>query len=68
MEICWQMGKTSRKSKTSLGDFKITIPKNPLINNQAVTSIKNLTNYPGLSWNTNLQLNIHSNTQLDLIL
>ena len=41
--ICWQMGKTSRKTKTPPGDFKVTTPKNPLINNQVVTSIKNLT-------------------------
>ena len=47
--ICWQMGKTSRKAKTSLSNFKITAPKNPLINNQVITSIKNLTNYTGLS-------------------
>ena len=32
--------------KTSLSDFKVTTPKNPLINNQVVTSIRNLTNYP----------------------
>ena len=37
------MGKTSRKAKTSLGDFKVIILKNPLINNQAVISIRNLT-------------------------
>ena len=40
--IYWQMGKTSRKTKTPLSDFKVTTPKNPLINNQAVTSIRNL--------------------------
>ena len=40
------MGKTSHKAKTPPGEFKVTTPKNPLINNQAVTSIKNLTNYP----------------------
>ena len=34
------------KAKTSPGDFKITTPKNPLINNQAITSKRNLTNYP----------------------
>ena len=39
--ICWQMGKTSCKAKTS--HFKVSTPKNPLINNQAVTSIRNLT-------------------------
>ena len=48
------MGKTSRKAKTPPGDFKVTVSKNPLINNQADTSIRNLTNYPSLSQNTNL--------------
>ena len=65
--ICWQMGKISQ-GKNPIGDFKVTTPKNPLINNQGVTSIRNLTNYPDLSWNTNLYLNIYSNTQMDLIL
>ena len=37
------MGKTFRKTKTLLGEFNVTTPKNPLINNQAVTIIKNLT-------------------------
>ena len=37
------MEKTTRKTKTPPGDFKVTTPKNPLINNQAVTSIRNLT-------------------------
>ena len=37
------MGKISCKAKTPQGEFKITTPKNPLINNQAVTSIRNLT-------------------------
>ena len=41
--ICWQIGKISRKAKTPLGDFKVTTPKNLLINNQAVTSIRNFT-------------------------
>ena len=41
------MGKP-RKEKTPRGDFKVITPKNSLINNQAVTSIRNLTNYPGL--------------------
>ena len=40
------MKKTSRKEKTPPGDFKVTPPKNPLINNQAVTRIRNLPNYP----------------------
>ena len=61
------MGKTT-KAKTPPGDFKVTTPKNPLINNQAITNIRNLTNHPDLSRNINLQLNLHSNTQLDLIL
>ena len=41
--ICWQMGKTSCKEKTQPGEFKVTTLQNPLINNQAVTSIRNLT-------------------------
>ena len=41
--ICWQMGKTSRKAKALPGEFKVTTPKNSLINNQAVTSMSNLT-------------------------
>ena len=43
--ICLRMGKTT-KAKTPLSDFKVTIPKNLLINNQAITSKRNLTNYP----------------------
>ena len=39
--ICWRMGKTSSKAKTL--EFQAIAPKNPLINNQAVTSMKNLT-------------------------
>ena len=37
------MGKTFRKAKALPGDFKVITLKNPLINNQAVTSIRNLT-------------------------
>jgi len=37
------MRKTSRKAKTSPGEFKVTTPKNLLINNQVVTSMRNLT-------------------------
>ena len=37
------MGKTFCKEKTSPGEFRVTTPKNPLINSQAVTSIRNLT-------------------------
>ena len=45
-------GKTSHKAKTSSSDFQITTPKNPLIKNQGVTSIRNLTTilvYPKIS-------------------
>ena len=45
MVICLGMGKTT-KEKTPRGDFKVTTPKNPLINNQAITSKRNPTNYP----------------------
>ena len=53
------MGKTYT-AKTPLGDFKVTIPKNPLLLKQAVTSKGILVPY------TNLQLNPYPNTQLDL--
>ena len=56
------MGKTSHKAKPPPGDFKVTTPKNPLINNQTITSIRNLTNYPCLFRNTNLQLKYPPNT------
>ena len=47
-------------AKTPLGDFKVTIPENPLLSKQAVTS-------KGISIPyTNLQLNPYSNIQLDL--
>ena len=63
MVICWQMGKTFRKAKTPSGDFKVATPKNTPINNQAVTSIRNLTTtlgYPKIptySWTFILILN-----------
>ena len=47
-------------AKTSLGDFQVTILKIPLLSQQAVTSKGILVPY------TNLQLNLYSNTQLDL--
>ena len=50
--ICWQMSKTSHKAKTSLGEFKVATPENSLINNQVVTSMRNLTTtmaYPHIS-------------------
>ena len=37
------MGKNFYKAKTPPNEFKVTTPKNPLINNQAVTSMRNLT-------------------------
>ena len=41
--ICWWMRKTFRKAKTSLDEFKVITPNNPLIKNQAVTGMRNLT-------------------------
>ena len=57
--ICLRIGKTS-KTKTSLGEFKITTLENPLLSKQAVTSKRILVPY------TNLQLNSYPNTQLNL--
>lgn len=37
------MEKTSRKAKIPPDDFKVTTPKNPLINNQTVISMRNFT-------------------------
>ena len=47
-------------AKTSLGDFKVSTPENPLLSQQAVTSKGISVPY------TNLQLKPHPNTQLDL--
>ena len=53
------MGKTYM-AKTPRGNFKVTIPENPLLSKQAITS-------KGISIPyTNLQLNPYPNTQLDL--
>ena len=57
--ICLEIGKTYT-AKTSLGDFKVTTPKIPLLLQQAVISKGISVPY------TNLQLNPYSNTQLDL--
>ena len=57
--ICLWMGKTYM-AKTPPGDFKVTIPENPLLSKQAVTSKGMSVPY------TNLQLNPYPNTQLDL--
>ena len=48
-------------AKTPLGDFKVTIPENPLLSKQAVTSKGIPVPY------TNLQLNPYPNIQLDLL-
>ena len=58
-EICLRMGKTS-KTKTPLGEFKVTTLKNPLLSKQAVISKGIAVRY------TNLQLNPYPNIQLDL--
>ena len=41
--ICWQIWKTFCKAKTPPDEFKVTTSKNSLINNQAITSIRNFT-------------------------
>ena len=61
MVICLRMEKTNTV-KTPPGDFKVTIPENPLLSKQADTS----KGIPVLS--TNLQLNPYLNTQLNLSL
>ena len=53
------MGKTYT-AKTPPGDFKVSIPENSLLSQQAITSKEILVPY------TNLQLNPYPNTQLDL--
>ena len=45
--ICWRI--PSHKAKTPPSEFKVTTPKNLLINNQAVTSMRNLTTTPTYS-------------------
>ena len=59
MVIFLRMGKTYT-AKTYLGDFKVTIPENPLLSKQAVTSKGILVLY------TNLQVNPYPQTQLNL--
>ena len=59
MVICLRMGKTYT-AKTPPGDFKVTIPKNPLLSQQANTSKGIPVPY------INLQLNPYPNAQLDL--
>ena len=57
--ICLRIGKTYT-AKTPPGDFKVTIPKNSLLSQQAVTSKGIPIPY------TNLQLKPYPSTQLDL--
>ena len=59
MVICLHMGKTYT-AKTPSSDFKVTTPEIPLLSQQVVTSTEISVPY------TNLQLNPHPNTQLDL--
>ena len=59
MVICLRMGKIYL-AKIPPGDFKVTIPENLLLSQQAVTSKRILVPY------TNLQLKPYPNTQLDL--
>ena len=53
------MGKT-HTTKTPLGNFKVTTPKNLLLSKQKITSKGILVPY------TNIQLNPYPNTYLDL--
>ena len=55
MVICLRMGKTYT-AKTTPGDFKVTIPENPLLLKQVVTSKGIQVPY------TNLKLNPYPNT------
>ena len=55
------MGKTSCKEKTSLGEFKVTTSKNSIIKSSG-HKYEESYHYPTLSQNTNLQLNLYSNT------
>ena len=59
MVICLRMEKTYT-AKTPPGEFKVTIPKNPLLSQKTITSKGISVPY------TNLQLNPYPNTQLDL--
>ena len=57
--VCLRMGK-AYTAKTPPGDFKVTIPENPLLWKQVVRSKEILVPY------TNQQLNPYPNTQLEL--
>ena len=58
------------KIKTPLGDFKVITPKNPLNNNQAVTNIRNPTNYPWLipKYQLTVEPLLQYSTGLDLVI
>ena len=62
------MGKTT-KAKTPLGDYKVTTPKNQLINNQVITSKMNLTNYPWpiLNYQPTVESSLQYPIELDLV-
>ena len=59
MQYMWQHKKIYT-TKTPSSDFKVTIPENPLLSKQVITSKEISVPY------TNLQLNPYPNTQLDL--
>ena len=60
------MGKTSRKIPP--GEFKVTTPKNPLINNQAIISIKNLPlPWPIPIYQPTAELSLQYPIELDLV-
>ena len=62
------MGKTT-KTKTPPSDFKVTTPKNPLINNQAITSKRNRINYPWpiLNYQPTIESSLQYPIGLDLV-
>ena len=67
--ICLQIGKTT-KGKTPPSDFKVTTPKNPLINNQAITSKRNLINYPWPipNYQPTIEFSLQYLIELDLVM
>ena len=62
------MGKTT-KTKILQGDFKVTTLKNLLINNLAITSKSNLTNYPWpiLNYQPIVESSLQYPIRLDLV-
>ena len=53
----------NHQGKILSGEFKITTPKNPLLSITSGYKYKESYKPFGLSWNTNLQLNLFSNIQ-----